>query len=153
MKRTFIVALLACAALTSQAEEKLQIIELGAPDGGRRTALPPTTSTATADEAKDFIKRLDATVERGSAQIRREQVNAIERRKQAQDLAALKNEGEKFGVLFTPFHKCNEAAINAASSWQGLIFNDIRQFENGLNGYEDGRKECLQAISEINPTS
>ena len=123
MKRIFIAALLASASLSSQAAD-------------------PTKS-----EARDFIARLDAAVERGNAQIRSGKADPVERRKQAQDLAALENEGGKFGVLFTPFHKCNEASISAASSWQGLIGLNNRQFENGMDSYDKERHECLEAVN------
>lgn len=123
MKRIFIAALLASASLSSQAAD-------------------PTKS-----EARDFIARLDAAVERGNAQIRSGKADPVERRKQAQDLAALENEGGKFGVLFTPFHKCNEASISAASSWQGLIGLNNRQFENGMDSYDKERQECLEAVN------
>ena len=101
MKRTLFAALLAGVALSSQAAE-------------------PTKR-----EAKDFITRLDAAVERGNAQILSEKIDPVARRNQAKDLLALQDEGQKFGVLFTPFHSCNKASVSASSSWQGLI---------GLNG-------------------
>lgn len=147
MKRTFIAVFLACAALSSQAAEKLRVIDLGSPDTDTKSAQPALKSSATAAEAKDFMARLNATVERGNAQILSGQIDPIKRRKQAQALAALQSEGEKFGVLFTPFHKCNEAAISANSSWQGLIGNNARQFENGIDSYEIERKACLQAVN------
>ena len=123
MKRTLFAALLAGVALSSQAAE-------------------PTKR-----EAKDFITRLDAAVERGNAQILSEKVDPVARRKQAQDLTALQNEGTKFGVLFTPFHSCNEASISASSSWQGLIGLNKRQFDNGVDSYEKERQECLDAVN------
>lgn len=148
MKRTFIAALLACVALSAQAEEKLRIIDLSSPDSSTKRTQPiKTTASATASEARDFMARLDATVDRGNDQIRSGQVDPVQRRKQAQALAALQIEGEKFGVLFTPFHKCNEAAISAASTWQGLIGGNTRQFENGFNDYEEDREACLQEAS------
>lgn len=70
MKRTLFAALLAGVALSSQAAE-------------------PTKR-----EAKDFITRLDAAVERGNAQILSGKIDPVARRKQAQDLTALQNEGE-----------------------------------------------------------
>jgi len=123
MKRTLFAALLAGVALSSQAAE-------------------PTKR-----EAKDFITRLDAAVERGNAQILSEKIDPAARRKQAQDLTALQNEGMKFGVLFTPFHSCNEASISASSSWQGLIGLNKRQFDNGIDSYEKERQECLDAVN------
>lgn len=123
MKRMLIAALLAGAALSSQAAEP------------------------TRNDAKDFIARLDAAVERGNAQIRSGKADPVERRKQAQALASLENEGGKFGVLFTPFHKCNEAGISAASAWQGLISLNNRQFENGVDSYEKERQACLEAVN------
>lgn len=122
MKRTLFAALLAGVALSSQAAE-------------------PTKR-----EAKDFITRLDAAVERGNAQILSGKIDPAARRKQAQDLNALQNEGEKFGVLFTPFHKCNEASISAGSSWQGLLGNNKQQFDNGIESYEKERQACLDAL-------
>lgn len=146
MKRIFIAALLTGAALSSQAGEKLRIIDLSEPNT-TQSAQPKPAASATAKEAKDFITRLHAAVERGNAQILSGKIDPVQRRKQAQDLAALQNEGEKFGVLFTPFHKCNEAAISAASSWQGLIGNNSRQFDNGMDSYDSERQACLEAAS------
>ncbi|MQU24568.1 hypothetical protein GHO35_26055 [Pseudomonas helleri] len=146
MKRTFIAALLAGAALSAQAEQKLRVIDLGGPNSPTQSVQPVNTvSVATAAEAADFMSRLDSAVERGNDQILSGQIDPVQRRKQAQALAALQAEGEKFGVLFTPFHKCNEAAISAASTWQGLIGGNARQFENGFNDYEKDREACLQA--------
>ena len=122
MKRTLFAALIAGVALSSQAAE-------------------PTKR-----EAKDFITRLDATVERGNAQILSGKIDPVARRKHAQDLTALQNEGEKFGVLFTPFHKCNEASISAASSWQGLLGGNKQQFDNGIESYDKERQACLDAL-------
>jgi hypothetical protein len=122
MKRTLFAALIAGVSLSSQAAE-------------------PTKR-----EAKDFITRLDATVERGNAQILSGKIDPVARRKHAQDLAALQNEGEKFGVLFTPFHKCNEASISAASSWQGLLGGNKQQFDNGIESYDKERQACLDAL-------
>lgn len=147
MKRIFITALLTGAALSSQAAEKLRIIDLSEPTSTSQTTQPMPKASATASDAKDFIARLDAAVERGNAQIRSGNIDPVKRRKQAQDLAALQTEGEKFGVLFTPFHKCNNAAISAASSWQGLIGNNASQFENGMDSYDNERQACLDAAS------
>lgn len=123
MKRTLFAALLAGVALCSQAAEPKK------------------------REAKDFITRLDAAVERGNAQILSGKIDPVARRKQAQDLTALQNEGEKFGVLFTPFHKCNEASISASSAWQGLLGGNKRQFDNGIDSYEKEHQACLDAAN------
>src|SRR5450830_204995 len=125
MKRMFTATLLACAALNCTAAEKLRIIDLSEPDAAQNTQQKQAASS----EAKDFIARLEAAVERGNAQILSGKVDPVARRKQAQDLAALQSEGEKFGVLFTPFHKCNEASISAASAWQGLLGSNKQQFD------------------------
>jgi len=147
MKRIFIAALLTGVTLSSQAAEKLRVIDLSEPNASTQSAQPAPKASATAGDAKDFIVRLDAVVERGYAQIRSGKVDPVQRRKQAQDLTAPQNEGEKFGVLFTPYHKCNEAGISAASSWQGLIFNNARQFENGMDSYDKERQACVDAAS------
>ncbi|GEM_PF-4158009 len=123
MKRTLFAALLAVVALSSQAAEP------------------------TKHEARDFITRLDAAVERGNAQILSGKIDPVARRKQAQDLTALQSEGEKFGVLFTPFHKCNEASISASSAWQGLLGGNKRQFDNGIDSYEKEHQACLDAAN------
>ncbi|MHA4978039.1 hypothetical protein ACX0K2_16285 [Pseudomonas extremorientalis] len=146
MKRIFIAALLASAALNCSAAEKLRIIDLSEPDAAQSTPQNQVASP-TSSEAKDFITRLDAAVERGNAQILSGKVDPVARRKQAQDLAALQSEGEKFGVLFTPFHKCNEASISAASAWQGLLGSNKRQFDNGIDSYEKERQACLDAVN------
>jgi hypothetical protein len=145
MKRTLIAALLAGAALSAHAEEKLKIIDLSDANSSKPSQAAKVTATATASEAKDFIARLNAAVEKGHSQVRSGKIDSVQLRKQAQSLAALQTEGEKFGVLFTPFHKCNEAAISASSSWQGLIGNNQSQFENGFNSYNKERDACIQA--------
>jgi hypothetical protein len=147
MKRIFFAFLLTSTAFSSQAVEKLQVIDLSEPTATTQSSLPAPKTSATARDAKDFIARLEAAVERGNAQIRSGKIDPIKRRKQAQDLAALQNEAEKFGVLFTPFHKCNDAAISAASSWQGLLGNNARQFENGLDSYDNERQACIEAAN------
>lgn len=144
MRRIFIAALLTGIAVNCMAAEKLRIIDLSEP-GNAQSTPEKKEASPTIREAKDFITRLDAAVERGNAQIIGGKIDPVARRKQAQDLAALQNEGEKFGVLFTPFHKCNEASISAASSWQGLLSNNSQQFENGINSYDKERQACLDA--------
>lgn len=146
MKRIFIAALLAGAALNCAAAEKLRIIDLSEP-GDTQSAQPKQGASPTIREANDFIARLDAAVERGNAQILSGKVDPVARRKQAQDLAALQNEGEKFGVLFTPFHKCNEASISAALAWQGLLGSNKRQFDSGTDSYDKERQACLDAAN------
>lgn len=144
MKRIFIATLLAASALNCSAAEKLRVIDLSE-SGGAQSTPEKKEASPTISEARDFITRLDAAVERGNAQVISGKIDPVARRKQAQDLAALQNEGEKFGVLFTPFHKCNEASISAASSWQGLLSNNSQQFENGINSYDKERQACLDA--------
>lgn len=145
MKRIFIAALLAGAALNCAAAEKLRIIDLSEP-GTTQNTPPKQATTPTSKEAKDFITRLDAAVARGNAQILSGKIDPVARRKQAKDLTALQNEGEKFGVLFTPFHKCNEASISASSSWQGLLGGNSQQFKNGVDSYDKERQACLDAL-------
>ncbi len=147
MKRIFFAVLLTGVAFFSQAAEKLRVIDLSEPTAATQNAQPAPKTSATAPDAKDFIARLEAAVERGNAQIRSGKIDPVKRRKQAQDLAALQNEAEKFGVLFTPFHKCNDAAISAASSWQGLLGNNASQFENGLDSYDNERQACIEAAN------
>lgn len=146
MKRIFIATLLVGAALNCTAAEKLRIIDLSEP-GTAQSAPLKQAASPTSSEAKDFITRLDAAVERGNAQILSGKVDPVARRKQAQDLATLQSEGEKFGVLFTPFHKCNEASISAASAWQGLLGSNKRQFDNGIDSYEKEHQACLDAVN------
>jgi len=147
MKRIFMAVLLVCAALPIHADEKLKIIDLSDGTGTKATQPPKVTSAATASEAKDFIARLEKAMETGFNQVRSGQVDAVQLRKQAQSLAALQVEGEKFGVLFTSFHKCNEASISASSSWQGLIGGNQSQFENGYNSYNKERQACIEAAN------
>lgn len=151
MKRTYIAALLISAALPAFAQEKLRIIDLGEPEPATTQAISepaPSAATPTAGQARAFIERLNATVDRGMEQLRNPQIDPVQRRRQAQALAALQDEAQRFGVLFTPFHKCNEAAIDAASSWQGLIGNNAKQFDSAYDNYQKSEAECREAADE-----
>ncbi|WP_339385062.1 hypothetical protein [Pseudomonas sp. MF6747] len=151
MKRICLAGLLACAALPAIGEEKLRIIDLGEPDPttNQITSEPKPPATApTARQALAFIERLRSTVEKGMEQLRSPQADPTLKRRQAQALAALEDEAQRFGVLFTPFHKCNEAAIDAASAWQGLIANDAKRFDNAFDSYAKAETECREAADQ-----
>jgi hypothetical protein len=151
MKRICLVGLLAWAALPAIGQEKLRIIDLGEPDPTTSQAPSepsPTAPTPTAGQALAFIERLSATVEKGMEQLSNPQADPNQRRRQAQALAALEDEAQRFGVLFTPFHKCNEAAIDAASAWQGLIANDAKRFDSAFDSYAKAETECREAADQ-----
>lgn len=151
MKRTYIAVLLACAVLPALAQEKLRIIDLGEPEPPATQAPSAPAQPAavpTSEQARGFIERLNATVDRGMEQLRDPKIDPVQRRRQAQALAALQDEAQRFGVLFTPFHKCNEAAIDAASSWQGLIGNNAKQFDSAYDSYLKSEAECREAAEE-----
>lgn len=155
MKRTFIAALLAVAALSANAEQKLRVIELGNPNAteeDRQKGQAELAARKEADkiptaEAKDFMERLSNSVYRATSQLD-EPADAVQRRIQAREFDALHTEGAKFGFVFTRFHSCNEAATSANTWWQGLIANNERQFKSGYQDYERTLKECQQAIDK-----
>ncbi|NUU36120.1 hypothetical protein [Pseudomonas sp. C2B4] len=153
MKQTLLATLLCITAFSAGAQETLKDVDLS----NRHTTMEDlkagqalidaqnAASRIPASEAREFIKRLDATVKRGLTQLDNKQADPVQIRELAIDLSSLEAEGKKFGVLFTPFHKCNEAAVSAASSWQGLMFNDALQFENGFIEYEAAGAACERA--------
>ncbi|HEF4759616.1 TPA: hypothetical protein SAN82_002038 [Pseudomonas putida] len=153
MKQTLLATLLCITAFSATAQEAPKVIDPSNRHTTKedlkvgQTLIEAQNAAARipASEAQDFIKRLDATVKRGLTQLDNKQADPIQIRELAIDLAALEAEGKKFGVLFTPFHKCNEAAASAASSWQGLMFNDALQFENGFMEYEAAGAACERA--------
>lgn len=151
MKRICLAGLLACAALPAIGQEKLRIIDLGEPDptADQITSEPiPPATAPTARQALAFIERLSSTLEKGMEQLRSPQADPTLKRRQAQALGALEDEAQRFGVLFTPFHKCNEAAIDAASAWQGLIANDAKRFDNAFDSYTKAETECREAADQ-----
>ncbi|MBF4211096.1 hypothetical protein [Pseudomonas donghuensis] len=97
------------------------------------------------EEARDFLKRLQETVQHGQVMAATGELDVQESRKQAMALYSLRDEGVRFALLVSPYAKCNNAAINAASSWQGLVFNNHQQYADNHKSYLAAAEECAQA--------
>ncbi|KPB84455.1 Uncharacterized protein AC504_1995 [Pseudomonas syringae pv. maculicola] len=147
--------LLVLAAGTVQAEKKLEVIDL-APEnvsaedkaaGQRYQAGQGAAAKITPAEAMDFIVRLNSTVEEGHALAKSGTMNGTQSRNQAIALNKLQDEGAKFGTLFAPLAKCNNAAIDAATSWQGLIGKNEKLFVDSHQAYLQASLECIRAAS------
>jgi hypothetical protein len=156
VKRIFGLALCLTAVSTAQAEPKLRLIELSddrplsaedADHSKHFMAVQEAAQKIKPEEARDFLKRLNETVEQGQTMAASSTMDSKQARNHAIALGKLKNEGEHFGVMLAPFAKCNSAAINAASSWQGLIFNNEQQYSNGHTSYQAAAKECAKAAN------
>lgn len=155
MKRTIGIILLVLAAGSVQAEKKVEVIDL-APEnvsaedkaaGQRYQAAQDAAAKITPAEAMDFIARLNSTVDDGHALAKSGTMNGTQSRNQAIALNKLQDEGAKFGTLLTPFAKCNNAAIDAATSWQGLIGNNEKLFVEYHQSYLQASLECIKAAS------
>ena len=149
MKR--ILAVTFCVLLTGSAAaaEKLRIIDLSdGSDSAGAIAKETEKSQAQPAEAAVFLKRLSITTEAGIKKSQTGNMSAVEIRNQAIALNTLMNESDRFGSVFTPFHKCREAAIDAATSWQGFIGNNEAQFVDNYNSYLSGVDECSEAIAK-----
>ncbi|WP_024674065.1 hypothetical protein [Pseudomonas syringae] len=147
--------LLVLAAGSAQAEKKLEVIDL-APDnvsaedkaaGQRHTNAQDAAAKIPPAEAMDFIIRLNSAVADGHTLAKSGTMNGTQSRNQAIALNKLQDEGAKFGTLFTPFAKCNNAAIDAATSWQGLIGNNQKLFVESRQSYLQASLECIKAAS------
>ena len=154
MKRIFGLSLCLLAASMAQAEQKLRVIDLGgdepvsaeAAERGRQAiAAQEAAKKIKPEEARDFLKRLNKTVDKGQTLARSGTMNGKQARDQAIALNKLMDEADRFGTLFAPFAKCRSAAIDAASSWQGMISQDAREYSNNHMSYLSAAKECAQA--------
>lgn len=155
MKRIICMALLMLATASVQAEKKLQVIDL-APDhvsdeAVKRSQDNKATQDAAAKippaEAVAFISRLNETVEHGHTLARSGIMNAVQGRNQAIALNKLQDEGARFGTLFARFAQCNNAATDAATSWQQLLVNDAKKFADYHVAYAKAAAECIKAAS------
>ena len=149
MKRILAVVCSVLIAGSAIAAEKLRIIDLS--DDAPASNTKPNEllkSQAKPAEAADFLKRLEAKTEAGIERSQTGEMTAIEARNQAIALNTLMNESDRFGAVFTPFHKCREAAIDAATSWQGFIGSNEKQFVGYYKSYLAGAEECKKAIKE-----
>lgn len=155
MKRTIGLTLLLMAACSAYAEKKLEVINLApgpvsaedAERGQRQKAAQEAAAKIPPTEAMDFMVRLNNTVEQGHALAKSGAMNGTQSRNQAIALNKLKEEGARFGTLFTPFAQCNSAGIDAAASWQGLIANDSKRFTESHMSYLKAAAECIKAAS------
>lgn len=147
MKRILAVVFSVSIAGSAIAADKLRIIDLSN-DAPASNAKPNELfkSQAKPAEAADFLKRLTAKTEAGIERSQTGKMTAIEARNQAIALNTLKDESDRFGAVFTPFHKCREAAIDAATSWQGFIGGNETQFVDSYKSYLAGADECGKAI-------
>ncbi|NAN55282.1 hypothetical protein EX349_29250 [Pseudomonas protegens] len=154
MKRIFGLTLCLLAASMAQAEQKLRVIDLSddapvsaeaAERGKKYMADQEVAAKIKPEEAREFLKRLNKTVERGQNLALSGTMDGKQAREQAIALNKLQDESERFGALFAPFAKCRSAAIDAASSWQGMIFKDARRYSESNTSYQANAKECAQA--------
>ncbi|QNH77111.1 hypothetical protein GGD92_02155 [Pseudomonas protegens] len=154
MKRIFGLTLCLLAASMAQAEQKLRVIDLGddvpvsaeAAERGRQAiAAQEAAKKIKPEEARDFLKRLNKAVEHGQNLAKSGTMDSKQAREQAIALNKLQDESDRFGSLFAPFAKCRSAAIDAASSWQGMIFKDARQYSEDNTSYQANAKECAKA--------
>lgn len=154
MKRMFGVAFCLGLALVANAEEKLQVIDLGADapvsaeaaERGRKyIEAQKAAARITPDEAMQFMQRLSATVDQGHAQAKAGAMDGTAIRNQAIALNKIKDEGARFRVIFAPFKSCGDASSDAALSWQGLIGSNSAQFVEYHQKYVAAATECIQA--------
>ncbi|SCZ75911.1 MULTISPECIES: hypothetical protein [unclassified Pseudomonas] len=154
MKRIFGLTLCLLATSMAQAEQKLRVIDLGddapvsaeAAERGRQAiAAQEAAKKIKPEEARDFLKRLNKTVEHGQTLALSGAMDGKQAREQAIALKKLMDESDRFGSLFAPFAKCRSAAIDANTSWQGMISQNVRQYSEGNTSYQANAKECAQA--------
>lgn len=156
MKRIFAVALLTLCALPVLADQKLKVIDLS--DGEpltaeqiernkERQAAQDAAASIPPQEAKDFMLRLVSTVDKGLELAQSGSASGVQVRNQAIALNKLQNEGARFSTLFTPFHDCNTASIDAATAWQQLISNDTQRFNQTHQSYQAAVVACLKAAT------
>ena len=154
MKRIFGLTLCLLAASMAQAEQKLRVIDLGddapvsaeAAERGRQAiAAQEAAKRIEPEEARDFLKRLNETVDRGQTLALSGSMDDKQARDQAIALKKLMDESERFGSLFAPFAKCRSAAIDATTSWQGMILHNARQYSVNHTSYQAAAKECAKA--------
>lgn len=151
MKRAVVAGLCVFLALGVQAKE-LEVLDLGGsatPEqlkkGQAYIASQKAAEEVPAEEAKDFIVRLDDSVQRAMKQAVAGEMDGVKVRNQAIQLAKFQSEAERFGVLFTRFAKCRSAAIDAAMSWQGVVGRDQKQLEDHYRLYLEESIACREA--------
>lgn len=151
MKRIFVIGVCAVLMASSYAKE-LEVIDLGGEStpeqqekGRQFMAAQDAAAKIPAVDARSFIRRLDSSVEKSLLQAQSGTMDAVKVRNQAIHLAALQKEGDKFGVLFAPFAKCRQAAVDAAMAWQGLIGRDEKQFVEYHKSYQGASAACHAA--------
>ncbi|MCY7264382.1 hypothetical protein [Pseudomonas protegens] len=154
MKKIFGLTLCLLSASMAQAEQKLRVIDLSddapvsaeAAERGRQAiAAQEAAKKIKPKEARDFLKRLNKTVEKGQTMAASGIMDDEQARDQAIALKKLRDEADRFGTLFAPFAKCRLAALNAESSWQGMISQDAREYSNDHMSYLSAAKECAKA--------
>jgi len=154
MKRTLEVVFCLGLALVANAEQKLEVIDLGseapvsaeAEDRGRKyMEAQEAAAKITPDEALEFISRLRAAMDTGHELTISGRMDAKAQRNHAIALNKLSAEGDRFGGPFAQFKSCGDAASDAAFSWQGMIARNQDQFEEYFTKYVAASTECVQA--------
>ncbi|QIH07175.1 MULTISPECIES: hypothetical protein [unclassified Pseudomonas] len=156
MKRIFGLTLCLLAASMAHAEQKLRVIDLNdgqpvsaeAAERGRQAmAAQEAAKKIKPEEALEFLKRLAERVEYGHDLARSGTMNGKQSRDQAIALNKLQDESDRFGTMFAPFAKCHSAAIDAAMSWQGMIFKKTQEFIDYHKSYLANAAQCAKAAS------
>lgn len=102
---------------------------------------------ASASAAKDFLQRLDTTVQKGHALAKSGEMDRMKQHDHAVALKKLKDESEKFAALYSPYSECSEAAMDALASWQGLSADNYNGFTENHIGYIGAAGECSRALN------
>ncbi|POA51186.1 MULTISPECIES: hypothetical protein [unclassified Pseudomonas] len=154
MKRIVGITLCLVAAYFVQAEHKLRVMNLGddpPPSAGsiergkQYVAAQDEVAKIKPEEAREFLKRLNETVEHGQTLALTGAMNNQQASEQALALKRLQDESDRYGALFTPYAKCRTAAIDAASSWQGMILKDARRYSENYAAYQVAARQCANA--------
>lgn len=154
MKRTVGLTLCLLAAPMVHAEQKLRILDLGddwpviteATEREKQAgAAQEATKKTQSEQARDFLKRLNEAVERGQKLALSGTMDSKQARDQANALRKLMDESGRFGTLYAPLAKCQSAAVDANTSWQGMISKDVDQYSKKHASYQAAARECAKA--------
>jgi hypothetical protein len=151
MRKALTIGLCLLAMADAQAKDLVVLDVGGDPSsedlekGRAYTAAQQAAAEIPASDARAFIKRLDDSVGRAMRSAGAGEMDGVKLRNQAIQLAKLQDEAERFGVLFAPYAKCREAAVDAGVSWQGLIGRNQRQLEEYYRSYQVKSAACQAA--------
>lgn len=151
MVKRIIGTVLLLSAFCAHADNQMPVSQTGSTayvtHRADTAALQGTYTPGSAAHAKDFLQRLNATVKRGHALAQSGNMDVVQQSEHTLALNKLKEESETFSALAHPFSECNDAALDAMASWQGLIKKNDESFTNNHMGYVGSANECLKAAS------